>query len=73
MATYRKSEPKTGTVGSTITARELAFRWRISERTLLRMRTLCTGPPWMIISGSVRYSVDDVLDHEKASRHGGGV
>lgn len=45
--------------------RELAKRWTISERTLQRMRATGQGPRYVMIGGSVRYRLSDVLDYEQ--------
>jgi len=49
---------------------ELAFRWRISPRTLERWRCSKTGPIFLKIGGRVIYRVEDIEAFEKASiRH----
>lgn len=49
-----------------LTQRDLAARWRISGRTLERMRADHCGPCWIMIGGSIRYRLDDVLAFEAA-------
>ena len=49
---------------------ELAFRWRISPRTLERWRWSKTGPVFLKIGGRVIYRLEDIGVFEKASiRH----
>jgi hypothetical protein len=49
---------------------ELAFRWRISPRTLERWRWSKTGPVFLKIGGRVIYRLEDIEAFEKASiRH----
>jgi hypothetical protein len=49
---------------------ELAFRWRISPRTLERWRCTKTGTIFLKISGCVIYRLKDIEAFEKASiRH----
>ena len=47
-----------------ITQVELASRWRISEATLERDRSLKKGVRYMKIGGLIRYRLDDVLVYE---------
>ena len=46
---------------------ELAFRWRISPRTLERWRWSKTGPVFLKIGGRVIYRLEDIEAFEKAS------
>ena len=46
---------------------ELAFRWRISPRTLERWRWSKTGPVYLKIGGRVIYRLEDIETFEKAS------
>lgn len=46
---------------------ELAFRWRISPRTLERWRCTKTGPIFLKIGGRVVYRLEDVEAFEIAS------
>ena len=50
--------------------RELAERWKTSQRTLQRWRAESLGPAWIRIGGTIRYLMADVLDYE--ARHRGG-
>ncbi len=56
---------------SFVTEATLARHWDLSCRTLQRWRSLCEGPPFSIIGGSVRYRIQDILDFER--RHRGGI
>ncbi len=53
-----------------LTQAELAARWRLSGRTLERWRTEAYGPPWIVLGGSVRYPVRDILAYEARHRCG---
>ena len=46
---------------------ELAFRWRISPRTLERWRWSKTGPVFLKIGGRVIYRLEDIEAFERAS------
>jgi hypothetical protein len=46
---------------------ELAFRWRISPRTLERWRWSKTGPVFLKIGGRVIYRLEDIEAFAKAS------
>ncbi len=46
---------------------ELAFRWRISPRTLERWRWSKTGPVYLKIGGRVIYRLEDIQAFEIAS------
>jgi hypothetical protein len=46
---------------------ELAFRWRISPRTLERWRWSKTGPVFLKIGGRVIYRLEHIEAFEKAS------
>ena len=46
---------------------ELAFRWRISPRTLERWRWSKTGPVFLKIGGRVIYRLEDIEAFEIAS------
>lgn len=46
---------------------ELAFRWRISPRTLERWRWSKTGPVFLKIGGRVIYRLEDIEAFKKAS------
>jgi hypothetical protein len=49
-----------------MTQEELAFRWKISEATLERDRSLKQGCRYMKIGGLIRYRLQDVIDYENA-------
>ena len=51
---------------SVLSAANLARRWHISLRTLERWRTAGKGPTSMMLGGSVRYRLADVLAFEQA-------
>lgn len=54
--------------------RDLARRWRISERTLERWRWLGIGPDWIKIGGRVVYPLSAVEAFEaKQTRQGGSL
>lgn len=50
----------------------LARHWGISCRTLQRWSSLCEGPAFSNIGGSVRYRVRDIVDCENRHRNGDG-
>lgn len=50
----------------------LAGHWGISSRTLQRWRSSGEGPAFSIIGGSIRYRIQDILDHESRHRRGIG-
>lgn len=54
--------------GTFLTQRELSERWKVSGRTLERWRAERYGPAWVILGGSIRYSMTDVLAWETAHR-----
>lgn len=45
--------------------RDLASRWKMSQRTLQRWRAEGYGPLFIRIGGSIRYRMADVLDYER--------
>jgi hypothetical protein len=49
-----------------MTQEELAFRWKISEATLERDRSLKQGCRYLKIGGLIRYRMQDVLEYEDA-------
>jgi len=49
-----------------MTQEELAFRWKISEATLERERSLKRGCRYMKLGGLIRYRLQDVLEYEEA-------
>lgn len=48
------------------TKRELAFRWRISHRTLERWRSTGKGPKYLKIGGRVIYRLSDIEEYEQS-------
>jgi hypothetical protein len=46
---------------------QLATRWKVSEKTLERWRTEGIGPVFRKETGKVRYPIDAVVAHERAS------
>ena len=57
---------------ATLRERELAARWRVSTRTLQRWRSDGTGPSFLLIGGSVRYRMSDVLEFEERKHRQSG-
>ena len=55
---------------SHLTQRELADRWRMSERTLERWRYQQIGPRYLKIVGHVIYAIDDVEAYEAQQKRG---
>lgn len=51
--------------------RELARRWRTSQRTLQRWRADGYGPAYVIIGGAIRYRFSDICDFERTMSRGG--
>ena len=52
-----------------MTQEELAFRWKISEATLERDRSLKQGCRYLKLGGLIRYRIQDVLDYEESCTH----
>ena len=52
-----------------MTQEEVAFRWKISEATLERDRSLKQGVRYLKIGGLIRYRLQDVLDYEDSCIH----
>jgi hypothetical protein len=52
-----------------LTQEEVAFRWKISEATLERDRSLKQGVRYLKIGGLIRYRMKDVLDYEDSCIH----
>lgn len=52
-----------------MTQEELAFRWKVSEATLERDRSLKQGVRYLKIGGLIRYRFQDVLEYEDACTH----
>jgi len=59
--------------GILIRERELAGRWKISRRTLQRWRAERSGPTYILIGGTVRYRLADVIAYEQSMRRDGGA
>lgn len=64
------SDPEDPDEGQRLTQHDLAVRWQLSPRTLERWRRENYGPRWLILGGSVRYRIEDVLAYEQAHLHG---
>ena len=54
-----------------LTERELAQRWRISQRTLQKWRQNNIGPAYVKIGGRIRYRLSDIEEWECKHHHGG--
>ena len=54
-----------------LTQRELASRWRLSERTLEKWRQQRRGPAHLHIGGRVRYAADEIAQFETENLRGG--
>jgi hypothetical protein len=52
-----------------LTQEEVAFRWKISEATLERDRSLKRGVRYLKIGGLIRYRLQDVLAYEDSCIH----
>lgn len=62
-----------GVMGQLLTQRDLERRWQLSGRTLERWRADVYGPQWLLIGGSIRYRLSDVVAWEVAqSQNTGG-
>ena len=48
-----------------LTTKELAERWKISERSVERWRTRGTGPPWFKCGKKPLYGLTRVEEHER--------
>ncbi len=53
-----------------LTQRDLERRWQLSGRTLERWRSESYGVRWVVIGGSIRYRLSDVLAWEAAHTQG---
>jgi hypothetical protein len=49
---------------------ELAYRWRMSPRTLERWRWLKIGPAYLRIGGRIVYRLEDIQKFEADRRRG---
>ena len=47
---------------------EVAFRFRVSPRTLERWRWLKTGPNYLKLGGKIVYSLTDIETYERRRR-----
>lgn len=55
-----------------MTEKELAERWKLTERTLQKWRRIGSGPSYAIIGKhTVIYLEEDVLAYERSKRQGG--
>ena len=52
------------------TETELALRWNVSAATLQRWRSDGVGPPYIKLSKTIRYPVDEIVAYEQTSRQG---
>lgn len=52
-----------------MTQEELAFRWKVSEATLERDRSLKQGVRYLKLGGLIRYRFQDVLEYEDTCVH----
>jgi len=60
-------------LSSLISEQELGERWQKSSRTLQRWRAERYGPAFILIGGSIRYRLEDILEFEARMRRGGVV
>lgn len=51
-----------------ITERELATRWRRSQRSVQRMRANGCNPPYLRLGRAILYRLEDIEAHEQALR-----
>lgn len=56
---------------SVLRERDLAEHWQVSLRTLQRWRAEGMGPAYILIGGTIRYRMADVLDYEARRTIGG--
>lgn len=52
-----------------LTQAELAERWQVSQRTLMRWRALGVDPASLRLNGRIRYRLVDVLAFERSRLH----
>ena len=62
-----------GAVDRHLRPRDLAARWKVSERTLARWRRDGSGPAFLRLGRCILYRLADVEAHEHAVRVGGTV
>jgi len=48
-----------------LTPKELALRWKMSERTLSNWRGQGRGPAYVKIGSSIKYEITVILNYEK--------
>lgn len=48
-----------------ITEKQLAERWQMNKRSLYRMRSEGTGPPYIKIGVTILYQLADIKAYEK--------
>lgn len=60
-------------LSSLLSEQELGERWQKSTRTLQRWRAGHYGPAFILIGGSIRYRIEDILEFEARMRRGGVV
>lgn len=51
-----------------LTTKELADRWRVTEKSVLKWRKEGKAPPFYTIHGSILYRLADVEELEQAKR-----
>ena len=51
-----------------LTTKELADRWRVTEKSVLKWRKEGKAPPFYTIHGSILYRLADVEELEEAKR-----
>ena len=51
-----------------LTTKELAERWRVTEKSVLKWRKEGKAPPFYTIHGSILYRLADVEELEEAKR-----
>lgn len=51
-----------------LTEAELAERWKISAKTLRKMRREGRAPRWFRAGFLIRYSMDAILEHEAGKK-----
>ena len=52
-----------------LNGKDLAKRWRMSDKTLQKQRYLKIGPPYIKINSCVRYKLSDIELYEKNNTH----
>lgn len=72
MTGQRRNHPQNQAEPVHLRERDLASRWKMSQRTLQRWRAEGSGPHHIRIGGSIRYRMADVLDYERRHAVTGG-